>query len=107
MFTIFGLANNFDVITVVETWVSDNISDREILRVGYKIIRRDRITEKRGGGVLLAVKDNTKTETFSFTSETLELATTVILSPEKNVLFGVCYRPPYSFKQFSMNCVDS
>ena len=41
---------------------------------------------KRGGDVLLAVEDSMKTEPFKFTSTTLELVGTVIISLSKNVL---------------------
>ena len=37
-----------------ETWLSENISDGEILPNGFVLYRKDRPT--RGGGVLIAVK---------------------------------------------------
>ena len=53
-------------------WLDNSISNHELLPCGYIISRRDR-ENKRGGGVLLAVKDSMKTEPFKFTSTTLEL----------------------------------
>ena len=41
-------SENFDIITVTETWLNDTISNKEILPCGYNIVRRDRMTEKRG-----------------------------------------------------------
>lgn len=92
--------NNLDVLVLVETWLTNYICDKEILPVGYNIIRRDRRVEKRGGGVLLAVKETIKTETFNFDSDVLELVSVVIMSPCSKVLVAVCYRPPNSSNDF-------
>jgi hypothetical protein len=50
-------AENLDVISVTETWLSDNVSDNEILPSGYNIIRKDKPSNKHGGGVLLALRE--------------------------------------------------
>ena len=47
-----------DVITITETWLNDKIFDNEILPNGYNIIRKDRSGKKRGGGVLIALREN-------------------------------------------------
>jgi hypothetical protein len=70
------------------------------LPVGYKLFRRDRRTGKRGGGVLLAVKDTVKTEPSGFVSDSLELVSLVIISSSCKVLVAVCYRPPDSTNVF-------
>ena len=49
---------NLDVITITETWLNDKIFDNEILPNGYNIIRKDRPGKKRGGGVLIALREN-------------------------------------------------
>jgi hypothetical protein len=46
-----------DVISVTETWLNDNVSNNEIFPSGYNIIRKDRPSNKRGGGVLLALRE--------------------------------------------------
>ena len=43
--TVYG--NSVDVIALVETWLTVNVRDDEILPVGYKLFRRDRRTGKR------------------------------------------------------------
>ena len=47
-----------DVIAVTETWLNPDILTSEILPPGYNLIRKDRNTGSRGGGVLLAIKQN-------------------------------------------------
>ena len=49
--------NNLNVVAVTETWLHDGYFDGEILYFSlYTIFRKDRGSNKRGGGVLLAVK---------------------------------------------------
>ncbi|CAB4041577.1 RNA-directed DNA polymerase from mobile element jockey, partial [Paramuricea clavata] len=51
-------ADNLDLILVTETWLNSNFSSIELLLKGYNIIRNDRIADKRGGGVLIALREN-------------------------------------------------
>ena len=44
-----------DVIAITESWLNDTVSDSEILNSNYTLYRRDR-ADKRGGGIVLAVK---------------------------------------------------
>ena len=49
--------NNLDVVAVTETWLHDGYLDSEVLSSSlYTIFRKDRVGNKIGGGVLLAVK---------------------------------------------------
>ena len=93
------MTNQFDVIALSETWLDSSVSNDELIPNGYMIIRRDR-QDKRGGGVLLAVKDSIKTDPFNFTSISLELAGVVINSLSKKLLVCVCYRPPNAGNEF-------
>ena len=68
-------AHQFDVIALTETWLHSSVADHEIIPNGYQIIRRDRQIGKRGGGVLLAVKETIATEPFAFKCDSLELST--------------------------------
>ena len=45
-----------DIIAITETWLNPEIMDQEILSSDYNIYRRDRLG--KGGGVLLALRDN-------------------------------------------------
>ena len=51
-------ADNLDLILVSETWLNSNFSNIELLSKGYNIIRNDRVADKRGGGVLIALREN-------------------------------------------------
>ena len=57
-FQDLAFVENLDIIIVTETWLNDNISNNEILSIGYNIIRKDRSSGKRGGGVLIALRNN-------------------------------------------------
>ena len=86
---------------MTETWLSNHVRNDEILPVGYKLFRRDRQTGKRGGGVLLAVKDSVRTEPTDFVSDSLELVNSVVINTStKKVLVDVCYRTPDSSIDF-------
>ena len=49
-----------DVLGILESWLTDHL-DAEISIPGYSLIRKDRYTSKRGGGILIFIK-----ETLSF-----------------------------------------
>ena len=54
LFQSFVYSSDFTFICLTETWLSDHVSDGEILPNGFVLYRKDRPT--RGGGVLIAVK---------------------------------------------------
>ena len=54
LFQSFVYFSDFTFICLTETWLSDHISDDEILPNGFVLYHKDR--PKRGGGVLIAVK---------------------------------------------------
>ncbi len=43
---------------MTETWLTNNIANDEIIPKGYDVIRKDRNANKRGGGVLIAPRDD-------------------------------------------------
>ena len=49
-----SVAESPDIICVVETWLSNSISDYEIVLPGYQCVRCDR--DRHGGGVLMYIK---------------------------------------------------
>ena len=85
-----------DLIFIVESWLSDDISDAELSLIGYHLARCDR--DRHGGGVLMYLKD-----VFQFTrlpqpDSDLELLTVIL---QHNILptrfcITVFYRPPSS-----------
>lgn len=49
------LSNNYDIFTLSETWLSEEIKDYVIKIPGYTIFRQDR--ERRGGGVAIYIRN--------------------------------------------------
>ena len=45
-----------DIVCVTETWLSNNISDSVVDIKDYALVRKDRATDKRGGGVCVFIK---------------------------------------------------
>ena len=89
-------AHQFDVVALTETWLHNSVTNHEVIPNGYQIIRRDRQMEKRGGGILLAVKETIK-------YDSLELSSVILESFSKRVLVAVCYRPPGTENDFLHN----
>ena len=89
--------NSLNVLAVTETWLHDGYFDGEILSSSlYTIFRKDRGGNKRGGGVLLAVK----TDLLVYRGPDLEpqnceiLVCDFVSSNGFKITFCLCYRPP-------------
>ena len=83
------------VVIVTETWLTPDILDKEILPSGFNLYRRDIPGTKRGGGVLVAIKTDIK----SNRRDDLELNCEFVaceIYPSKCMKVAVCgfYRPP-------------
>ena len=94
------LATNMDVLAITETWLRPVINSCEIFpNMDFTIHRRDRFehNNKRGGGVLLAVR-NTVPCVRRPDLETSAEINVCDLRPscEKKILMAVFYRPPSS-----------
>lgn len=101
LFQNFVYSENYDIIAVTETWLNDNIFNSEILNCGYTIYRKDRGSGKRGGGVLLAIKQSLE----SIRRKDLECDTEMIAIELKPVnspklIVSVFYRPPNNNNSF-------
>ena len=48
---------NPDVIGITESWVNKHIVDAELAQADYVMFRKDR-QERRGGGVMLCIKES-------------------------------------------------
>jgi hypothetical protein len=80
------------VIGITETWLTESVNDSEILSDNYVLYRRDR-QDKRGGGILLAVKNSCNSSLVKILPSQ-EILTVSVKCIKKNVLFILCYRPP-------------
>jgi hypothetical protein len=106
-----ALTTDVDLLAVTETWLKPTILDSEILpNWDFTIHRRDRaeFNDKRGGGVMLAVRNSIP----SFRRLDLESAAEIVAceirpSGKKKVLFVVFHRPPSSDLSYLKEAVKS
>ena len=89
-------ASRYDIIVLTETHLDSSISDGEIFPNNYTIFRRDRrLNGRKGGGVLIVMRDNIKAipnDTSQYDSEFIFVD--VLFSHNRKVTLGVFYRPP-------------
>lgn len=89
----FILQENFDVIGIVETWLTDGVPSTAVNIDGYKFVRCDR--ETRGGGVGLYLKSNLRYEVVKIGClESLEQLWVKLTVSKKQTVVGVLYRAP-------------
>lgn len=89
-----------DILVLTETWLNPDICDNEILPDNnlYKIYRNDRI-DRRGGGVLVAIKKTLQSYCIDNTSS-LEIVWAAFPMSSGTILIGACYRAPASDNSF-------
>ena len=86
------LANDFDIILLVETW----LCEEDLFRLkGFSVVRFDRL-DRGGGGLAICIRNGVSyTETtLNFSNKTLETGSIVINSEMGDILITVCYRCP-------------
>ena len=93
-FQNFVYSEDFDIVCVNETWLTENVYNAEILHSGYSVIRNDR--KSRGGGVLLGIKtDIFKNVRTIEQNYKLEMSVAeIVTSTDMKFLICSCYRPP-------------
>jgi Endonuclease-reverse transcriptase len=109
---------DYSIIGITETWLTDSIENAEIELEGYKMLRKDRVSpiKTRGGGVLFYIKEYINVVQRDDICSTLfpeSLFCTIESNGEKSLL-GICYRPPDStvdndsglFNLFEQACRD-
>ena len=94
------LTDCVDIIALTETWLDDNFLDSELHRNDYNIFRKDR-SNRRGGGVLLAIKDQISCiQRTDLETESERLALEIHPNPTCSILLAVFYRPPNADESF-------
>jgi hypothetical protein len=85
-----------DIIVLTETWLSDDISNAEVAIGGYHIYRKDRMSGRKGGGLLLYLKDELSGSMYNpaITSSSETLWVSMQLPKSCKLFIGVVYRPP-------------
>lgn len=96
-------SNDLDVFAVTESWLTSDISDAELLAgLPYSCYRNDRADGRKGGGVLVAVKNSCiASRRCDLERKNLEMVVTEIQSANSsNLIVAVFYRPPDSSPNF-------
>ena len=94
-------ANNPSIICIVETWLSENISDSEVSIENYPIARLDR--NRHGGGVLVYIHNSLSWKILQKGPNDLEFIALSVSSSTTNTVkhcVSVLYRPPSSSISF-------
>jgi len=93
--------SEYDIIGVVETWLTEDIRDAEIKINGYEFYRKDRRIGK-GGGIILYVKESLHSELcIDLMHLDFEESLWCKVQSHKGdgqLLGGVCYRCPRVWK---------
>ena len=85
-----------DIIIGTETWLNKDITNAELDLGEYEIFRKDRVNRK-GGGVLLAVKKDLKSEEIKVSNrDDTETVYCKIKLNNNTLIVGSVYRPPNS-----------
>ena len=88
----FVCYNNYDVIALSETLLSDAINDDEICMEGYEVFRLDRT--RHGGGVVLNCRTELQCKVMSALHiDGIEMLWVEAYFNGQIIVFGVCYRP--------------
>ena len=103
-------STDIDILCITETWLDDAIINEDVYIDGYSIIRKDR-NFKRGGGVLMYIKDsiNFKERNNINTNDTIEIIWSEIITKgnSPNTLIACVYRPPNADKEYFENMLDT
>nr|VZH99524.1 unnamed protein product [Spirometra erinaceieuropaei] len=84
-----------DVISITETWLSEQVDDRELMLPGFQLFRRDR-ENRRGGGIITFVKNglHASEKTAQLTCSTEALWLTIRAPGSQSLDILTLYRPP-------------
>ena len=94
-FQSYIYSENFDIIAITETWLSNHTFTNEIFPCSYNVIRKDR--DSRGGGVLLALNKSLKIIQLPSPVD-LEI---VCVEVDSSLFICLIYRPPNSTEQYN------
>ena len=94
---LYAELQEFDVIAISETWLSDNVNTEDIIFSNYHApFRRDRIGDAHGG-ILIYVSDKLFSKRrFDLELPGIECVWIEIKNKTKTFLFSTFYRPPNS-----------
>ena len=93
------------IIGITESWANTDITDAELGLTGYVMFRRDRIG-RRGGGVILYVKESIQAYEIKLESEADydEAVWCKIVSGNSKLTIGLVYRSPNINEEDNTKC---
>ena len=88
----------FDILGISETWLSDHL-DSEISVPGYNMIRKDRLSNKQRGGLIIYYKEFLPfLRRLDLEHEDIEcIWVEIMFVRASSILLCIAYRPPKSF----------
>ena len=94
---------NYDIIAITESWANEDINDSELQISGYHMYRKDRSTDcgKKGGGVLLYIKDTIRSSPLPvLTNDEFHDSVWCRLdSPQNSLIVGVLLQKHVKFQR--------
>lgn len=84
--------NNFDLIGVTETWLTEDFPTNYIHIPNYSLVRGDR--PSRGGGVCIYIKSNYTHKLLNVSISNLEQLWIELVINQKRIGVGIIYKPP-------------
>ena len=89
------MVEDIDIIGIIESWATTDISDAELGMTGYVMLRKDRIG-RRGGGVILCIKESIQAYEIKLEkeSEYEEAVWCNIVTGNSTLTVGLVYRSP-------------
>ena len=86
----------FDVISLTETWLDNTISDDEIIFNGFNLFRRDRVNDRHGGVCVFVKRELYAKRRIDLELQNTECIWVEIFVDHKKLLIGTFYRSPNS-----------
>lgn len=109
-----SLVDDFDILVLTETWLSEEIGDTELGLFKFNVFRCDRSifssSKSNGGGVLIALKKNLKYTVIPIIDNSFEILLINVLNGNDSFIIGAVYVPPiYSFDYYNnlLECIQS
>ena len=89
---------DFDILSFTESWLKDTNTADSIELLNYQIpFRKDGGGDKKGGGIVVYVKDNIyATRRFDLEIQDIEVIWIQLKICNKKVLYGIFYVPPHT-----------
>ncbi|XP_050516181.1 uncharacterized protein LOC126891046 [Diabrotica virgifera virgifera] len=94
------LLSSYDIIVIIETWLTSKILDAELGLCDFNVFKHDRDTQTssktRGGGVLIAIHKRLRSMMVKPIDSSVEHVFAQVMCSTKKLIIGAVYFPPRS-----------